>query len=169
MFQKVVGFGVYAIIFVVGWILLWAYTTFGLHIAEGSEMTPQIKPEDYEIISRPGDDDLKKLKPGDIVIYEYAWPGRHKQAKWLGRIVGVPGDRVKIENGDILVNGKKFPMDTVTASLRTQETLSEIVVPRDTVYIMHDNRQYLSAKTSFNFSDSRGIGPLGIYAIVGKY
>jgi signal peptidase I len=169
MVQKVVGFLIYAIIFVVGWALLWVYTTFGFYIVEGAEMTPHIKPEDYKLISAPTDGLLKTLRPGDIVLYERSWPGRHRQNKWLGRVVAVPGDRVKIDGGDIVVNGKKYPMDTVTPTFRTTETLSEILVPRDTVYIMHDNRQYLSAKTSYGFSDSRGIGPIGIYSIVGKY
>lgn len=169
MVQKIVGFAVYAVIFAVGWVLLYLYTSFGFYIVEGAEMTPHIKPEDYKMITVAGDSLLKSLRPGDIVLYEQSWGGRHKQAKWLGRVVAVPGDRVRVDNGEISVNGKKYPMDTVTPSFRTTETLSEILVPRDTVYIMHDNRQYLSSKSNYGFSDSRGIGPIGIHAIVGKY
>ena len=169
MVQKIVGFAVYAVIFAVGWVLLWLYTSFGFYIVEGAEMTPLIKPEDYKLITAPSDSLIKGLRSGDIVLYEINWQGRHKQVKWLGRVIGIPGDRVKVEAGEIFVNGKKYPMDTVPANYRTTETLSEIVVPRDTVYIMHDNRQYLSSRSHFGFSDSRGIGPIGIYAIVGKY
>lgn len=168
MLQKVVSFLIYAVLFVVAWALLYVYQNYGFQRIEGAEMMPTVRTDDHVFISMFSGR-IDDLQVNDIVMYDYHKPGYDKQTRWMGRIVGKPGDRIKVVNGDVLVNGKPAAMSYVAAAAKSSESLDEIVVPRDTVYIMHDNRKYLSFEGKFGFPDSRGVGPIGIRAIVGKY
>ncbi len=40
-------------------------------------------------------------KPGDVVVFR--WPGDRAQA-WVKRVVGVPGDRIQMRQGQLFVN-----------------------------------------------------------------
>ena len=79
--------------------------------------------------------------------------------KVTARVIGLPGDRVKIVKGEVLVNNSKAggPVDKKAAA----ETYAEIIVPRNTVFVLCDNR---GQKTL----DSRALVPIGSWAILGK-
>jgi signal peptidase I len=167
MMQKITGFAVYGVIFLVAWGLLYAYQRYGYQRVEGQEMMPNVKPDTHSVIS-VFSGRMEDLRVGDVVMYEFAKPGFERQTRWVGRILAKPGDRVKVVAGELFVNDKPAPREFVSPQAKTSETLEEIVVPRDTVYIVHDNRKYLTLFGTFGFSDSRGVGPIGIHAIVGK-
>src|SRR5262245_17866721 len=97
---------------------------------------------------------------GDVVWYEYSVPGQQAEPGLAGRVIGVAGDRVAIVEGEALVNGVK--VDQSYVSDRSSETLAEIVVPRDCLYILCDNRRDNAP------NDSRGAGPIGVWAVEGK-
>ena len=42
-------------------------------------------------------------KPGDVVVFR--WPGDRSQA-WVKRVVGVPGDRIQMRQGQLFVNDR---------------------------------------------------------------
>ena len=42
-------------------------------------------------------------KPGDVVVFR--WPGDRAQA-WVKRVVGVPGDRIQMRQGQLFVNDR---------------------------------------------------------------
>jgi len=72
---------------------------------------------------------------------------------------------VEIRAGDVYVNGTKIGSNYVapTSKSDARENYAEILVPRDSVYLLCDNRR------SFDRSDSRAIGPVGIWAINGRF
>ena len=39
---------------------------------------------------------------GDVVVFR--WPGDHSQV-WVKRVVGLPGDRIQMRNGQLFING----------------------------------------------------------------
>ena len=49
---------------------------------------------------------FKKVEVGDVVIFEYP---RDPFQKYVKRCVGVAGDSVKMNQGDVYVNGGKMP------------------------------------------------------------
>jgi len=44
---------------------------------------------------------------GDIIVFR--WPGHENETPLIKRVVGLPGDRLSLRNGRLLVNGKPLP------------------------------------------------------------
>ena len=68
----------------------------------------------------------------DVVITRY--PGRG-DTNFVKRIVGLPGDRVKIEDGSLYVNGEKYEEPYINDDYRVSggsngQTFSEVYVPK---------------------------------------
>jgi len=100
---------------------------------------------------------------GDVIVFRY--PVEPDQT-FVKRAIGMPGDRIRIVNKDVYLNGKKltepyayhksdyidsyrdnFPSDPnvrvdsrATEMLRGHVANGEVVVPRDNYFVMGDNR-----------------------------
>ncbi len=117
-------------------------------VVDGS-MRPALEPKDWVVALRRGD---KELRRGDIVIFED--PG-HPERNLVKRVVGLPGERLEIGNGQVHIdgavlaepwaNGPTWPMD-----------LWEI--PSDSAFVLGDDRAASSR-------DSRVIGPVPVSCI----
>jgi len=100
---------------------------------------------------------------GDVIVFRA--PG-HEEYDYIKRIIGMPGDKIKIDEGDVYRNGELldeslYLNNTVKtygeAYLRNGE---ETTVPDQSYFVMGDNRD--------NSSDSRNFGPVPYKNIVGK-
>jgi signal peptidase I len=92
---------------------------------------------------------------GDIVTF------RHDGATpelYIKRVIGIPGDRVRIDRGAVYVNGTRLSEPYVQFSDDRSE--AEITVPPDDVYVLGDNRAVSE--------DSRTFGPVPDSALTGK-
>ena len=85
-------------------------------------------------------------KRGDIVIFKY--PDDETQ-KYVKRIIGLPGDTVTIEDGEIYINGSSTPYQE--SYLKEEWVVAtgpyEFQVPEDSYLVLGDNRN--------NSSDAR--------------
>lgn len=96
-------------------------------------------------------------KPGDIVVIKY--PANPKE-KFIKRVIGVGGDRIKVENGKLYVNdvvkNEPYILETMTSDF------NEVTVPQNTVFVMGDNRN--------NSRDSRfpDVGFVNYKMVVGR-
>jgi signal peptidase I len=148
-------------VFAVFWLGLWAWNARGCRRVEGPEMEPTLGRDKVKLIDpgvfRPAD-----LAPGDLVSFTYVQGSRGVRPV-AARVVGLPGDRVRIDKGEVFVNGVKGDAGYVAQGNRTQEDYAEIIVPRDAVFLLCDNRR---AGLSL---DSRAIGPVSAWAIHGKF
>lgn len=116
-------------------------------------------------------------KRGDIAIFVY--PNNRTQ-HYIKRIVGLPGDRISIQNQQVFVNAQSLTSGepqqsgdykTVTEragnttyktqwSSRYNSDVVEFVVPNGQVYVLGDNRS--------NSKDSRHFGTVPLTDVVGK-
>jgi signal peptidase I len=122
-------------------------------------------------------------KRGDIIVFR--WPMDIRQ-NYVKRVMGVPGDHIKVVNKDVYLNGKKliepytqhifpniepyrdnFPSepfgpvsDRGLAMLASNVVNGEVVVPPDSYFAMGDNRD--------NSLDSRYWGFVPRDNIIGK-
>jgi len=101
-------------------------------------------------------------KYGDIVVYKtplYNEAGSEKPT--VGRIVGLPGDRISIWDGSVYRNGQKLEEPYVKGGW-TSSRLNEIVVLEGTYFILGDNRDVSRD------SRHRDVGLIAKSQIVGK-
>ena len=148
----------------VGFVLLWAgmyvYNNYGCRKLEGTEMEPELARDNFRWVY-PTVREPSQLAYEDVVMYEYVIPGRAQQTVGA-RVMGLPGDLIKIVKGKVHRNGQLLVSNFVLPANESQEDFEEIIVPRDSVFVLCDNRG------TYKNSDSRGIGPIASWAIVGK-
>jgi len=142
--------------------LLWGgmfvFNNYGCTRADGPEMQPTI-PAEKSLTLDPNARHPEQLSRDDIVVYIYDIAQKGSTRKVTSRVVGLPGDRVKIVKGELFVNNEKVGSN---ADKRSAEDYAEIIVPRDSIFALCDNR------AGSKELDSRKIGPIGSWAIVGK-
>lgn len=149
------------ILFIALWAGVYAWNNVGCRKVEGDEMHPTYPRDRFKPTSpkkfRPED-----LNIEDVVFYQYQMGGKGNQEYYAARVVAKPGDRVRIELGDVFVNDQKINATYVDSNARSTETRDEIIVPKGHVYLLADNRRQYAE------FDSRGIGPVAAYAIAGR-
>ena len=84
-------------------------------------------------------------KQFDVVIARY--PGRG-DTNFVKRLIGMPGDRVKIEDGYLYVNGEKFEEPYINDAYRTNggsdgESFDEVYIPKkgDVLSLKYSNEE----------------------------
>lgn len=93
---------------------------------------------------------------GDIVILHH--PASEKARDLVKRVVGLPGDRLRIEGGVVYINGRALIEPYIKEPWRGD--LDETEIPPGKYFVMGDNRN--------NSLDSRVFGPVDEALIVGK-
>ena len=139
---------------------------------EGNSMEPNLHDGQFLIVNRfaycPGlhlDIDFLDIhwqkvwcvwqpKRGDIIVFHA--PNQPKD--YIKRIVGLPGEAVQVQRGQVLINGR--PLKEPYETRRNIRSAPVVTLGPDQVYVMGDNRP--------NSNDSRVFGPISIDEIVGK-
>ena len=142
-------------------IALVRYFLFKPFYVKGASMEPNFFDKEYLII-----DELSyRLRPpqrGEVIVFKY--PHNPKEF-FLKRIIGLPGERVKVAEGKIMVYNQQHPEGVVLDEpylSRDLDTGGEIikVLSANEYFVMGDNRQ--------NSYDSRRFGPIDKSLIVGR-
>lgn len=123
---------------------------------EGTSMMPSLDDQERIFVNKY----LYRLEPiqrGDIVVFRYP---RDPSKSFIKRVIGLAGDDIRIEAGEVYVNGQALEEDYVPAAYADQRSYSEIVVPPNSYFVLGDHR------TMSN--DSRDFGPVNIGYIYGK-
>jgi len=97
------------------------------------------------------------IERGDIVVFRYP---RDTSKSYIKRVIGVAGDRVRIENGQVYVNGEALAEDYVPSEYADARSYPEVIVPPNSYYVLGDHRTMSS--------DSRDFGPVKERYIYGK-
>ena len=128
---------------------------------KGASMEPSFYSGEYILTSKIT---YKFRKPhrGDVVVFKSP---KNPDIDYIKRIIGLPGDKIEVINGDIIVNGKPLPENYISAKTNLWEGgyLREglpSTVPSGMLFVMGDNRP--------RSSDSREFGPIPFEAIIGE-
>ena len=100
---------------------------------------------------------LKDIGRGDIIVFRYP---RDPRKNFIKRVIGIPGDRVRVTNGRVYLNGQWKPEPYVPEQYLDSRSYAEIVIPAGSYFVMGDHR------TMSN--DSREFGPVARDFIYGK-
>lgn len=75
----------------------------------------------------------EKLKRGDIIVFY----SEELQESLIKRLIGLPGDKIKIENGKVFVNGEMLEENYIGAEDKFN---GEYQVPEGKYFFLGDNR-----------------------------
>jgi len=78
---------------------------------------------------------LGSVERGDIVTFHYP---KNPELDYIKRAVGLPGDEVMIENGEVFVNGIKLDEPYINVTTTDEGTW---IVPEDMYFVLGDNRR----------------------------
>ncbi len=145
---------------------------------QGASMEPNFENGEYLIINELGykETDIgiggkelfsvspfKNLERGDTIVFKY--PKDPKQY-FIKRIVGLPGEKVKVSNGKVYIFNKENPDGFV---LDESGYLSkEITTPGDLVQQLSETEYFAMGDNRFYRHDSRAWGPLDEKFVIGK-
>jgi signal peptidase I len=130
---------------------------------EGTSMVPSLQDQERIFINkftyRFGLGDIQR---GDTVVF---WYPLDPSKSYIKRVIGVPGDLVRIESGQVYVNGQALVEDYVVDHDRVSwpippAPLTDRQVPPGVYFVLGDNRG--------SSSDSRSWGYVPRDAIYGK-
>lgn len=114
-------------------------------IVRQTSMLDTLQENDYIIMYQRA---YKHSEPqrGDIVIFQSELTNEENGSKKLliKRVIGLPGDEIRISDGQLYINGEEYYEDYiregVTPSHEIPEEGETYVVPDDHYYVMGDNR-----------------------------
>lgn len=103
----------------------------------------------------------KKHSPqrSDVVLYRKTFSDG-KQVDTVGRIIALPGEKLKISNGKVFINDAKLPEPYLSPNATTQPDMT-LVLSENHYFIVGDNRAYSS--------DSRQNGQVSRSDILEKF
>jgi signal peptidase I len=123
---------------------------------EGTSMLPMLEDQDRLFINkfayRFGD-----IQRNDVVVFLY--PGDHSKS-YIKRVIALPGDDLRIDHGQVWVNGKALKETYVPLKYQDDRSQPEMTVPAGEYFVMGDHRSISS--------DSRDFGPVERSLIYGK-
>ena len=121
---------------------------------EGFSMEPNFHDGQFLIVNKL----VYMLHPpqrGDVIVFV---PPTSDSRDFIKRVIGLPGDRVEIVDGHVLINGKPldepYPLNPATYSS------GPVTVPPGQYYVLGDNRN--------NSSDSHAWGTVPASKIIGQ-
>lgn len=120
----------------------------------GHSMVPTLEDRQFLVVNKL-DYRLRDPRRGDIVVF---FDPRDGDRKLIKRIVALPGERLEIRNGQVLVDGQVLEEPYIQNWGRYSESPS--VVPEGHYYVLGDNRS--------NSSDSHNWGTVPEDRLVGR-
>jgi len=100
---------------------------------------------------------ISAIDRGDVVVFHYP---RDPEKSYIKRVIALPGDRLRIDRGQVWLNGDRLTESYVPEMYRDNRSMAEIVVPEGFYFMMGDHRSISS--------DSREFGPVDRSLIYGK-
>lgn len=159
-------------------VLIKTFLVQAFYIPSGS-MEPTLYPGDRVLVNKLAYE-LGDPQRGDIVVFDSPFaPDQDPEPVWravvrhvgealgigtpasefIKRVVALPGDEVRIEDGMVYVNGDPIEESYISSDPSLAD-LDRLVVPDEAVFVMGDNRT--------RSQDSRVFGPVPLEEVVGK-
>ena len=123
---------------------------------EGTSMMPSLEDQERIFVNKF----VYRLEPisrGDIVVFRYP---RDPSKSYIKRVIGMAGDRIRIDSGQVYVNGEALDEDYVPPAYADSRSYPETVVPPNCYLVLGDHRSMSN--------DSRDFGPVNQTYIYGK-
>jgi len=125
---------------------------------EGTSMMPTLDDQERIFINKfVYRFHFEKIDRGDTVVFWF--PGDPSKS-YIKRVIGMPGDRVEVRDGSVLVNGQALEEDYVPQEYRDQSEMRLTTIGPDEYFVLGDHRS--------SSNDSRTWGMVPRRYIYGK-
>ena len=99
---------------------------------------------------------------GDIVVFIYP---NDRSKDFIKRVIGIAGDKIEIRNKKIFINGKEYSdsygvySDNLIypAAIQPRDNFGPVTVPKDSLFVMGDNRDESSDSRYWGFVDIKDV------------
>ena len=120
-----------------------------IFIVDGISMEPNYHTGEYVIVDR-FQYLFGKPERGDVVVLKF--PGDPEHKKYIKRVIGLPGENIIIQDGQVFINGKEINEPYLPAGTETLPNVNR-TLREDDFFLLGDNRP--------NSNDSRvwGVAP----------
>jgi signal peptidase I len=123
---------------------------------EGGSMEPGLEDQERIFINK-----LvyrwEKIERGDIIVFRYP---RDPRKSFIKRVIGIPGDQVRISYGHVYINGKPQEEDYVPPEYADSRSYPMTIIPPGSYFVLGDHRSMSN--------DSRDFGSVQRSYIYGK-
>ena len=123
---------------------------------QGASMQPRIE-DNERILVNKFIYRFQGVERGDVVVFYYP---REPSVSYIKRVIGLPGDRVEIRAGSVLVNGATLEEPYLLSEYRDRYDMPEATVERGHFFVMGDHRS--------SSMDSRSFGSVPEKYVYGK-
>jgi signal peptidase I len=123
---------------------------------EGTSMMPGLQDQERLFINK-FQYHFEPIHRDDVVVFYFPLdPAK----SYIKRVIAIPGDTLRIDDGQVYVNGRALKEPYVPMRFRDDRSYPETVLPKNEYFVMGDHRLISS--------DSRDFGPVNRRLIYGK-
>jgi len=121
------------------------YFIFQPFIVEGASMEPTFYNGEYLLVEKVSYR-LHDPNRGDTIVFRYP---NNDTVNYIKRVIGLPGETVRIEDGNVFINDKQLNESYLSPGKKTivsgsAETPYEISLSSTQYFVMGDNRDHSS-------------------------
>lgn len=100
---------------------------------------------------------LGEIRHGDMVVF---WSPPDPSKSYIKRVIGIPGDKIRIDRGTVYVNDLYLDESYVPEEYRDMQSMTSVIVPENEFFVLGDHRS--------SSNDSRSWGTVPRSLIYGK-
>jgi signal peptidase I len=105
---------------------------------EGTSMMPSLYDQERLFINQFSYKfGLGGIRRGDTVVF---WFPEDTTKSYIKRVIGLPGDTIAVQDGYVIINGKKVTENYVPPEYRDDRSYPSRVVPGDQYFVLGDHR-----------------------------
>ena len=112
---------------------------------EGTSMVPSLQNGEFVLVNRLAYR-FGQPQRGDIIVFHH--PTDQNQEDLIKRVIGLPGDTVRVDSGSVYVNGVALKEEYIAAAPAYTD---QQVVPEGQLYVLGDNRNSSSDSHAWGF------------------
>ena len=132
---------------------------------EGTSMMPTLSDQERIFINKfTFEFGLGAIQHGDTVVF---WFPNDPSKSYIKRVIGLPGDRIRVDGGQVYVNGQALVEDYVPVENRDFSSWrggEEQIVPKDNYFVLGDRRNSSSDSRSWGYVPGRNIYGKAVFA-----
>jgi signal peptidase I len=122
---------------------------------EGTSMMPALTDQERIFINKFNYHfGIGNIERGDMVVF---WFPQDLSKSYIKRVIGLPGDMIEIDRGQVIVNGKPLAESYVPDEYRDRSSYPARAVPPDDYFVLGDHRSSSNDSRNWGYVDRKYI------------